>query len=342
MDLSPTPEQEAITDSTRALLHAARAYRREDRGHGGVDHGFWKQCDDLGWFALGLPDDKGGVGYSTVEESLVFVEIGRALPSGPFLATVLGARLASDAGCSAEVKAILAGDALVALAEPRTMELGAGREISGTFDVFDGREAAMVLVVTASGAWLLDAAALPILHDIECIDASVQLGEMRLSAVRAIAYVPAAQDVLHRQGTILAAATLAGIAGATRDAASSYAREREQFGRPIGVNQAIKHRCADMAVRAEAAHAQVMYAAVSHSTNRFDAPFQASSAKVVATDAARQNSADNVQVHGAIGYTFEHDAHRFVTRTQVLDRMLGDRRSHLATILNEPNPLERF
>jgi hypothetical protein len=241
-----------------------------------------------------------------------------------------------------EAKAILAGDALVALAEPRAIHPGAGPEISGTFDVFDAREAAMVLVVTTNGAWLLDAASLPIGHDIECIDASVQLAEMHLSAVRAIAYIPAAQDALHRQGTILAAAALAGIAGATRDTASSYARQREQFGAPIGVNQAIKHRCADMAVRAEAAHAQVMYAAVTHSTDRPDAPFQASSAKIVATGAAHQNSADNVQVHGAIGYTYEHDAHRFVTRAHVLDRMLGDRRSHLAATLNEPNPLENF
>jgi len=134
----------------------------------------------------------------------------------------------------------------------------------------------------------------------------------------------------------MVAAMLVGIAEATRDLSAEHAKTRVQFGRPIGVHQAIKHRCADMAVRAEAAGSQMLLAALCVESGRADATFQAAAAKVVATDAAVANAASTIQVHGGMGFTSEHDAHLFLERAHVLDHLLGDRRQHLARLVELP------
>ena len=126
------------------------------------------------------------------------------------------------------------------------------------------------------------------------------------------------------------------IAEATRDMSSEYAKIRVQFGPPIGVNQAIKHACADMALRAEAASAQLLFAALSVDEGRSDAAFQVAAARIVATDAAVENATRTIQVHGGMGYTFEHDAHLFLKRARVLDRVLGDSRSQMAALIDLP------
>jgi alkylation response protein AidB-like acyl-CoA dehydrogenase len=115
--------------------------------------------------------------------------------------------------------------------------------------------------------------------------------------------------------------------------AVSFAKNRIQFGKPIGAYQAIKHRAADMAVRAELAKSQLFFAALSVDEAHPDAAFQTSAAKLVATSAALENTAANVQIHGGMGYTYECDAHLYVTRTHILEFMLGDTRDHLASVI---------
>jgi alkylation response protein AidB-like acyl-CoA dehydrogenase len=117
---------------------------------------------------------------------------------------------------------------------------------------------------------------------------------------------------------------LTGQALASSALTLSYVKTREQFGRLIGVNQAVKHVCADMAVRCYAAESLLHFAALAARDGRHDAAFQAAAAKRIASDAARNNSADTIQMHGAIGYTWEHDAHRFVSRRDVVDIALGE------------------
>ena len=122
---------------------------------------------------------------------------------------------------------------------------------------------------------------------------------------------------MYRRGAVLVAASLTGIAEATRDISAAHAASRFQFDRPIGVNQAIKHPCADMAVRAELAWAQTLFAALATDERRQDAEFHAIGAKVVAADAAERNVAATVQVLGGMGFTFEHDANLYVKRAHV-------------------------
>jgi alkylation response protein AidB-like acyl-CoA dehydrogenase len=131
---------------------------------------------------------------------------------------------------------------------------------------------------------------------------------------------------------------LCGVGEEARDQAARYAKERFQFGRAIGVFQAVKHRCADMAVRSEAAWSQTVYAALALRDGHADAGLHVSSAKVLATDAAIENASSNVQVHGGYGFTTEFDAHLLVKRAHVLDRMAGLARIHVATVLAAPAP----
>ena len=143
---------------------------------------------------------------------------------------------------------------------------------------------------------------------------------------------------MRTRATVLSAALLVGLAEAVRDDAVAYASERVQFGKPIGVFQAIKHPCADMAVRCEVALSQTLMAALHTRDGLADADFQAASAKAVASAAATRGAAANVQIHGGYGYTTEYDAQRFVKRAHVIDVFAGSGRSRLGDILAAPTP----
>ena len=140
-------------------------------------------------------------------------------------------------------------------------------------------------------------------------------------------------DVWHRL-LVLGAAALTGVAERARDLAVEHAINRHQFGRPIGVNQAIKHPCADMALRVELAGAQVLVAALTVDAALPDAGLEATSAAAVAADAALANARAAVQIHGGLGFTAEHPVHTLVARAHVLERMVGGRPSILVALLN--------
>ena len=111
-----------------------------------------------------------------------------------------------------------------------------------------------------------------------------------------------------------------------------YGKVRQQFGKPIGSFQAIKHRCADMAVRAEVARSAVTWAALAVRDGEPDAQFHVHVAKTLATNAALANTTDNVQNHGGMGYTWESDAHLYLKRARVLEHVFGSRVGHLDAI----------
>jgi alkylation response protein AidB-like acyl-CoA dehydrogenase len=134
-------------------------------------------------------------------------------------------------------------------------------------------------------------------------------------------------------GSVLISAMLVGVAEATRDMGVEYAKQRVQYGKPIGSYQAIKHPCADMATRCEAAVSLLLFAALAVREGRPDAVFQVAAAKRIATQAALENSRANVQIHGGMGYTWEHDAHLYVTRARVLNQVFGDVHAQQATLL---------
>src|SRR6202034_1965809 len=173
---------------------------------------------------------------------------------------------------------------------------------------------------------------------LECIAPTARL--FRVTTTGAAPVVAGAADVdpVGLRGSALVAAELTGIAEATAMLSAEHAKNRVQFGRPIGVNQAVKHPCADMAVRAELAWAQTTVAALAIDEQRGDAELQCLSALVVAADAAERNAAATVQVLGGMGFTFEHDANLYVKRAFVLAQLLGPVRSLLARLVTLPGP----
>jgi alkylation response protein AidB-like acyl-CoA dehydrogenase len=301
-----------------------------------IDRKAWSRCAALGWFGLGLAEADGGVGYGLAEEALLFREIGRYLAPGPFLATTLGVRVAAAAGRADLAGEIMGGDAIVALAEPRQPDTVIGETISGSFDVLDAVGATHLLVATPAGAAVLSLDDVPEIQSQPSIDPGIRLGQVDLDAAPAVAFVSSETSGVFWRGSVLAAALLVGISEATRDMSTEYAKVRIQFGKPIGVHQAIKHRCADMAMRAEAAKSQVLFAALSIDEERPDALFQVTAAKIVAADAAIHNAEETIQVHGGMGFTFEHDSNLYVKRAHVFDRYMGGSREHMARLILSP------
>lgn len=362
MDLLPNDEQSEIIDTVRAQLDAdfdLNDLARRDWEPSVVDDALWARCAELGWFALGLPESLGGIGYGLAEEALLFEQIGAHVTPGPFLATVLAAHVAATAGETDLVASIVAGDSRVALAEPEpepepTLEpgeprvLGEGPGSTGGADaetrvrITDLGGADLLLVVDSASMWLLDAADLDPMPQtsfdplVPLAIASVLLDvhDPGSTTVRCVATDPD----LWTRATVLIAAELAGIARSTAEQSTAYAKDREQFGRPVGSFQAVKHRCADMEVRADAAVQLTRLASLAVAGDHPDATFQAEAARVVAADAAITNAEINVQNHGGIGFTYEHTAHRYVTRARVRASTLGGRTEHLAAMLAAEPP----
>jgi alkylation response protein AidB-like acyl-CoA dehydrogenase len=312
MDLLPTDEQEEIIASVRAVL-ADRQMIGEP-----LSDDLWHAAVEQGWFALGLPEDLGGVGYGLAEEALVFTEIGRHASPGPFLATALAARIAAEGGATDLANRLIGGETRACLAESE----GNGRR-------FIDSERAAVAVVLDDQFSVIE---LP--TDLEPDPALDTLTTLATSQSESSVLAASADpDIVRRQATVLGAAQLVGIAKATMAQSVDYGMDRQQFGQPVGSFQAVKHRCADMAVRADVAESQVRWAAVASDNGQADADFHAEAAAVVATNAAIENAQWNIQNHGGIGFTWEHTAHRYLTRARMWSTMLGGLRAHQARLL---------
>jgi alkylation response protein AidB-like acyl-CoA dehydrogenase len=336
MNLMPTDEQEAFVTSSAAFLVASLPITRLREltvASAAIDDVTWVTCAELGWFGLGLPEALGGLGAGLADEALLFRELGRMLAPGPFLGTVLAARLAGRAGLAALAGDLVDGAQRVGLAVA-TDTVVVDERVHGPLQLLDCTGADHAVVLTPAVAGLVEVAALDDVTVVDCLDAPTHLAEATAVDVPLVGAVASADDPLYRRAAVLTAAMQVGIAEATRDIAAEHAKVRVQFDRPIGVHQAVKHPCSDMAVKSEASWAQTVVAALSHDEELADAQFQALSALVVAGDAAEHNAAHALQILGGIGFTEEHDVHLYVTRGHVLRRVLGDRAALLDQLLD--------
>jgi alkylation response protein AidB-like acyl-CoA dehydrogenase len=343
MDLMPSAEQDAIRDSVRAFLDTELPMSRVRVLMGApaaAYAGLWRGAAALGFFALGLPETDGGAGYTLTEEMVLFEELGRALAPGPWLGTVLAAHARAQGGAEARgsLAAVVAGELRVAacidpwggslivhgdrVAGTRLTVLGAG--LADAFVVVEG---AAVLFVPRGGAVAVEV--------MPSLDATNPVGTVtfRDAPCIVLARDAASAAALRRAATVLSCADAVGGTARTLDMSVAYAKVRQQFGKPIGSFQAVKHRCADMAVRAEVARSATTYATVSARDAAPDAEFQVGVAKVLAADAYLRNSADNVQNHGGMGFTWECDAHLYAKRARAFDATLGSRRTQLDALV---------
>ena len=357
MDLLPTDEQAEIASTVHNALEAAFPLNDRDRfdvigaqetllsgerpggGDPLIDDARWAGFGELGWFSLGLAEADGGVGYGLAEEVLLAEELGRQVAPGPFVAQIVASRLAAAAQLDAAAD-LAAGTLRAAWGEPVVSAEGSpaviGDRTTADLLVQHAEGAAWIVVVSGDEAVLISSEDVEVLADVAPLDPSTPLRRVRANAV-----IPGASDpsgATARWATTLVSAQMAGLAEATCAMSVEYAKEREQFGQPIGSFQAVKHRCADMAARAEAAITQTRWAALTVDAGGPDGAFAVEAARVMATRAALTNAEVNVQNHGWIGFTWEHPAHRYVTRARLLELTGGSLADHQAKLLTAPTP----
>lgn len=334
MDLLPTTEQQQIIDSALAYLGDRLPLQRlKDLPPRPelLSPEAWRELAELGWFGLGLDVDAGGVGAGPSEEILLFRELGRVVAPPRVLFTAVAALAASAAGDGALAERIAAGAALVALAV-REDYSDTGVAV-GLRRLYESTGAETALLVDGERVRLLDLAGrnLPVRS---CLDTSISMSVADLSDAPILCDITDAQIAL--RAALLLAAYQVGIAEKALEMIVSYAKVRETFGRPIGAYQAVRHPCAEMAARAEEARALTFLASVALADAAPDAALQVSAARVLAEDAALRNADDNIQLHGGIGVTEEFDAHHLIKRATVAPQWFGDRRTHLARVLETP------
>ena len=312
VDLHPTDDQLLVEESVAGLL-ARRLpvdrLRYPAAGQAATEHAIWDEFAEIGLFGLGLPEASGGVGYGLPEEVLVARALGRHLGSPAVLATMVAAHLAAEAAEAGLLLGILAGHVRAGFAQTVA---------EGELQLIDAGRADRLVLLGPQGAVLIDATSLSKRRTVQSIDETLALERAGLPALGASD--PAIAD----RASLLLAAALVGIAQATLDMAVDYAGTRQQFGRPIGAFQAIKHLCADMAVRAAAAEAQLFHAAATAGLVA-DGEAEIAASRLLAADAALANAKANIQIHGAMGFTAECNAHLYLKRAHVL-AMLGSSR----------------
>jgi alkylation response protein AidB-like acyl-CoA dehydrogenase len=293
---------------------------------------------DMGVFGLGCPESAGGTGFGIVEDCLVFVELGRHLVTPHALAATLGARVALALGQADLAGEILSGGCRVCLAN--FLEPWVPGQTSGVpAHLLDPADARLAVVWNDAGMALLRCDALDGAQ-IDGTDRSIPLQRCTVSPAAVRGWVGAEQAPLSRHAHLLVAAQLLGMAEASRDMAADYARVRVQFGQPIGAFQAVKHRCANMAIGAEALRAQLVMAAIAERDRWPDAAFQVDACRLLAPRCALANAAASIQVHGGMGFTAECDAHLYLLRAHLLEHLGGpvrDVRARLAGVESFPS-----
>ncbi len=328
MNLLPTDEQVQLVDAAKSFLEGEAPMERLRPQYGQVgnhDGKLWPQLGELGFLGIGVAEEHGGLGLGAAEETLVFREYGRHLVSPGILGLVLAGRLA--AGDAALTEKILAGKAKVGLSIRRQ---------GGGWHLLEAKDADYVVSYSEEGSELRAVSDYVEVTDIMCMDSHLLLQRAKLSAAKPLRAVKGPE--LYHVAIQLLSAYAVGVAEGALRMGVEYAKIREQFGKVIGSFQAIKHKCADMAIWAEVASCQVAFSSVVVADKRADAGFQVRASNLVAIDAALKNGATNIQVHGAIGFTAETEAHVYLKRAHVLDTLSGSLREQRTGMLRDPVP----
>lgn len=338
MTIAVTPEQEALRDASRrwAERHCSsesvRALVEAER----VDvHDLLRAAGEQGLLGIHVGEEYGGGGGSLVDLAVVLEEFGRALVPGQVVPTVLAALVLERNGGDAAAEllpALVAGEVAVGVGigdgELRLVDADGGLRLAGTHGAVLAAEEADRLLLPADH----DGTLRWVLVDRQDLDVKTPTpldGTRRVATVTAgDEAVPLVLDGLAvgevEDLTILVlSAEAAGVAGWCLDASVEYARVREQFGRPIGIFQAVKHRCADMLVAVEEARAAAWDAARAAEHQPDERHLAAVIAAATAPEAAARCAKDTIQLHGGIGFTWEHDAHLYLRRAIAVRQVLG-------------------
>jgi alkylation response protein AidB-like acyl-CoA dehydrogenase len=356
-----TDEQEELRGSVRRFLaekSSSAAVRRLMESDESRDLAVWKQmAEQLGLQGLAIPEEHGGLGYGPVELGIVLEEMGRVLLVAPYLSSVaLAAQALTASGDAEAMTRYLPGiadgstTATLAVAEESgswdldavqaTAEQSAGSwVVTGTkMFVIDGDTADLLLVVARAGDGLglfaIDAGGAGVTRSrLDSLDLTRPLARVELvgtAGQRVGGPGDATRLLEHVHDLVVVALAAEQVGGAQRclDMAVDYAKVRVQFGRPIGSFQAIKHKCADMLLEVESARSAAYYASSVVGSGSPEASIAASLAKSYCSEAYTHAAKENIQVHGGIGFTWEHDAHLYLKRAKSSELLFGSPARH--------------
>jgi alkylation response protein AidB-like acyl-CoA dehydrogenase len=355
-------EQDQLRDAVRKFLEAKSPeteVRRLMETTEGYDPAVWSQmANELGLQGLHIPEEYGGQGFTWVELGIVLEEMGRALLCAPYFSTVvLAADAILNAGTADQKKALLPGIAsgetiaTLAFTEPNgkwdasgiTMEADGGKLTGTKMFVLDGHTADLIVVVaraagtsgedgisfyTVAG----DAAGLT-RTPLATMDQTRKQAKLEFDGVEGQLLGTAGSGWSALSKTLDLAAVglcneMVGGGQFVLDESVQYAKDRVQFGRPIGSFQAIKHKCADMLLEIESAKSAAYYASWAAAEDNDELPVVASLAKAYCSDAYFHAAAENIQIHGGIGFTWEHNAHLYFKRAKSSEILFGDATYH--------------
>jgi alkylation response protein AidB-like acyl-CoA dehydrogenase len=341
MDFALTDDQRAIRETARDFLSdaaSADVVRAAAEGTAGFDAELWRGVTDMGFVGLMVPEAHGGLGLGGVETALVLEEMGRCLAPIPFFETAVLAVQAVLAGGDARQQAALlprlASGTRASFAGTADRPSLSGDRLTGTagFATF-GHVAELILVATRCGRIVTleaDAPGLTV-EALPSLDRTRRFARLTFDcAVTSDKMLgqPGAVDRTLAVGAGLLAAEQTGAAQYSIDATVEYAKQRVQFGRPIGSFQAVKHMLADMTMLVEASRSAAYYAAAAIDEDGDDLAEACHIARSFASDAFQSIAGDAIQLHGGIGFTWEHHAHLYFKRARATATWLGSSDSH--------------
>ena len=350
-ELVPTREHIELAAAVRNLLDRrsdSQAVRRAMQSPTGFDTDLWRTlCDQIGVAALPIAEERGGAGFSLVETCVVLEELGRALTPSPLLASTVATAGLQAAGGSPLLGDIASG-AIATLAwsgitgsvdAPVDVTWRDGVLVGSIPTVLYGASADILLVVAEHaegiGMFTIDSTSAARTR-LGGLDPTLEFARVECDGIAADPVVLDAKAILsatHRVGTLATAALQVGCAQRGLDMTVEYAKQREQFGRPIGSFQALKHRLADMLVKVQMSRAAAWAAVQGHVHGVANADRLAAAAASYCAEAAMAVASETVQMHGGIAITWEHDAHLVFKRAQALDQLFGRPHHHRAVLV---------
>ena len=348
MDFDLSKPQKLLKETARQFLARECNVRRLLEGD---DAALWPAIADQGWTGLIVPEEHGGLGTGIVELAAVAEEMGRACLPGPFLSTLFATALIRAGGSPEQqarwLPAIAAGElkATVAiLEETASWDLDSVRMAGPGKKRFvgDAAVADLILCIVAPLHIIAVERGAVSVERMPSMDETRKLYEVtfdRLDGDR----LPGGRDAIRAAIDVATVALCAEMVGGMQwvlDTAVEYAKTRQQFGRPIGSFQAVQHQCADMLLLTESARSATYYAAWALTENDPGAPLAVSMAKAYCSDAFREVGNRGVQVHGGIGFTWEHDLQLYYKRAKSSETLFGDATFHreriAALVVDEP------
>ena len=319
MDFRPSEDQKALAQGVRAFCDGRLPIEalHELAKRGGFDRALWKEIAELGVFSLRLAESEGGVGLGNADAVIVFAELGRRLVPGPLVWSHLAAGLVPGAASGEKVVG-----GLDRIGQP------AGPVLVEHLDHLDA-----LLVISPDGVERLDPRALDATPIATPLDPLTPVHEVKALPRGERIAGPDDAARLRREGAVLASGLLLGMCEMTTELAVDYAKKREQFARPIGGFQAVKHLCADMFVKQEVARAAVYAAGATLDDPAVgDLERAIAGAKVIAGESAIRNARTCIQVYGGMGFTWEMPPHYYLKRAWVLANVFGTTEEHEAAI----------